>query len=140
MVAPGLKVTATKDADLACSAEAPAPSITVAEGFTGAWSPGPFAAITYIQHPSVKIVLDNLPDDAKVEWPASVNSTINVAPSGEDEDLQVNGTLTLDAARVEQQRQGGRLQLTRVNSYKVDDPRRYRSFRWHRPDRPGLWS
>ena len=125
VVTPGLKVTAAKDADLACSAEAPAPSITIAEGFIHAWGPtivgrkGSFArALTA----SVRIVLDNLPDDAKVEWPASLNSTINVAPSGVDEDLRVNGTLTLDAAESSSNGKVVVYNFTRVNSYKVDDP------------------
>ena len=121
VVAAGLKVTAAKDADLACSAEAPAPSITVAEGYEHAWSlaslqPGGRS------YASVKIVLDNLPDDAKVEWPGSVSSTTNVAPSGEDEDLRVNGTLTLDAAESSSNGKEVVYDYTRVISYKVDDP------------------
>ena len=38
-VAAALKVTAEKDADLACSAATPAPSITLVEGYAGAWGP-----------------------------------------------------------------------------------------------------
>ena len=95
-VAAGLIVTANKDADLACSAAAPTPSIAVAEGFTAAW--GEFSRPNRPGLASVRIVPDNLPDGAKVEWPGSVASTINVAAWGEDENLQATGTLTLDAA------------------------------------------
>ena len=108
VVTDGLKVTATKDADLACSAATPAPSITVAEGYTMAWGPTRLnmdevggaadAAGADEETASVKIYLANLPDDAKVEWPGSVNSMINIAASGADEDMRVNGTLTMDAA------------------------------------------
>ena len=125
VVTPGLQVTATKDTDLACSAVTPAPSITIAEAYTPAWGPANLTAhlpTRNQQSPSVKIVLDNLPGDAKVEWPASVNSTINVAPSGEDEDLQVNGTLTLDAAESSSNGKEVVYDHTRVTSYKVDDP------------------
>ena len=107
-VAAGLTVTAEKDADLACSAAAPAPSITVGEGFAMAWGPTRInldevggaadAAGADMQTAGVKIYLDNLPDDAKVEWPGSVNSYANIAASGEDEDLKINGTLTMDSA------------------------------------------
>ena len=108
VVSDGLKVTAAKDADLACSAATPAPSITVAEGYTMAWGPTRLnmdevggaadASGADEETASVKIYLDNLPDDAKVEWPGTVNSMINIAASGADEDLRVNGTLTMDAA------------------------------------------
>ena len=124
VVMPGLKVTATKDADLACSAATPAPSITVTEGFNGAWGAYNLqpAISSERSYASVKIVLDNLPDEAKVEWPATVNSTINVAPSGADEDLRVNGTLTMDAAESSSNGKEVVYDYTRVNFYKVDDP------------------
>ena len=106
-VAAGLAVTAEKAASLSCSSTT-APSITVAEGFVGAWGPtrlnldevGGAADATGADEEtaSIMIVLDNLPDGAKVEWPASINSTINVAASGADEDNRVNGTLTMDSA------------------------------------------
>ena len=99
-VTAGLKVTAEKDADLACSAVKPKPSITVAEAFVGAWGPTNLEADTGgddMQTASVRIVLDNLPDDAKVEWPGSVNSYVDVDPSG-DTDNRVNGMLKMDSA------------------------------------------
>ena len=108
VVSDGLKVTAAKDADLACSAATPAPSITVGEGYTMAWGPTRInldevggaadAPGADMQTAGVKIYLDNLPDDAKVEWPGTVNSYINIAASGADEDNRVNGTLTMDSA------------------------------------------
>jgi len=125
VVAAGLKVTAAKDADLACSAKAPEPSITVSEGFTGAWGPThvtPGADPADAQAASVRIVLDNLPDGAKVEWPGTVDSKIDIAPSGADEDLRTNGTLTIDAAESDRSGEVVVYNYTRVNSYNVDDP------------------
>ena len=102
-----IKITAEKDADLACSSAAPAPSITVAEAYVGAWGPtrinldevGGAADATGAdeQTASIKVYLDNLPDDAKVEWPSPIHSTIDVDP-GDAEDNRVNGMLTVDAA------------------------------------------
>ena len=125
VVAAGLEVTAAKDADLACSAEAPEPSITVSEGFTGAWGPThvtPGTDPADAQAASVTIVLDNLPDGAKVEWPGTVDSRIDIAPSGADEDLRTNGTLRVDAAESAASGQVVVYNYTRVNSYQVDDP------------------
>ena len=99
-VAAGLKVTAAKDAALACSADAPAPSVTVAEGFSMAWGPTNLEADsggTDNDNASLKIVLANLPDGAKVEWPGSVDSYINTAASG-DAVNKVSGVLTKDSA------------------------------------------
>ena len=95
-VADSLKVTAEKDADLACSSDTPAPSITVAEGFAMAWGPTNLEADTGgtdNEHASVKIVLDNLPDSAKVEWPETVTSTEKI----NDTDT-TNGMLKMDSA------------------------------------------
>ena len=127
VVKAGLKVTADRDAALACSAKAAAPSITVAEGFSWAWGPERFLINGVGESPdrftSVRIVLDNLPDDAKVEWPDSVDSTINLASSGEDEDLKVNGILTLNVA---ESSSNGRVVVydfkTRLGGYHIDDP------------------
>ena len=99
-VAAGLKVTAAKDSELACSSGALDPSITVAEGFAMAWGPTNLEMDSGgmdDEHASVKIVLDNLPDDAKVVWPDSVKSEVEVEISGEKSNQQ-NGTLTLNAA------------------------------------------
>ena len=98
-VADSLKVTAEKDSDLACSADTPAPSITVAEGFNMAWGPTNLEADTGgddMETASIKIVLADLPDGAKVEWPSPVESMINIAASGATEDKRVNGKLTID--------------------------------------------
>ena len=95
-VADSLKVTASKDSDLACSSDDPEPSITVAEGFNMAWGPTNLAADsggTDNEHASVKIVLAELPDGAKVEWPSPVNSTTKVGDTD-----RVNGVLTMDSA------------------------------------------
>ena len=130
-VAAGLKVTAEKDTDLACSSADPAPSITVAEGFGGAWGPtnlvldesGLDAPVSgSIQTASVKISLDNLPDDAKVEWPETVNSQVNVAAAGADEDLRTNGMLEMDAAESSSNGKVVVYNYTRVASYVTNDP------------------
>ena len=101
-VAAGLSVTAEKAASLSCSSTT-APSITVAEGFADAWGPTRLnldevggaadAAGADEETASVKIVLANLPDGAKVEWPATVASEVEI-----DEEMYTNGMLTMDAA------------------------------------------
>lgn len=101
-VAAGLKVTAEKAASLSCSSTT-APSITVAEGFADAWGPTRLnmdevggaadAAGADDETASVKIVLANLPDGAKVEWPATVPSEVEI-----DEEMYTNGMLTMDVA------------------------------------------
>ena len=97
-VAAGLKVTATQDALLACSANTPKPSITVAEGFVDAWGPTNLEADSggnVMQTASLKIVLANLPDGAKVVWPDSVPSNDPVTIS---ETEYPNGMLMKDPA------------------------------------------
>ena len=103
-VADSLKVTAAKDADLACSSDAPAPSITVAEGFSMAWGPTNLNAHSggadTMSTASVKIVLTGLPDGAKVEWPEKRESMeeVTLADAAKTKKKIVNGTLTLNSA------------------------------------------
>ena len=75
-IAMGLKVTADPKAGLACGA-AVSPTVTVAEGFKGAWAqasddddPGK-PATNVVQ---VKIAVGNFPDGGKIVWPDSVNA------------------------------------------------------------------
>lgn len=93
-VAAGLKVTAATASSLACS-DTEKPSITVAEGFADAWGPTDLEADSAMmdnQTASIKVVLDNFPDGATVEWPEKVSSY-------EDDDKKImNGTLMLDEA------------------------------------------
>lgn len=93
-VAAGLKVTAATASSLACSTTEK-PSITVAEGFADAWGPTNLEADTGMmdnQTASIKVVLDNFPDGATIEWPEKVSSY-------EDDDKKImNGTLMLDEA------------------------------------------
>ena len=102
VVSAGLKVTAEKDADLACSEATAMPSITVAEGFSMAWGPaqmmgeGEGEGID-MQTASITIMLDHLPDGAKVEWPETVKSMVDVG-SGGVENLKANGMLTMNSA------------------------------------------
>ena len=125
VVAAGLKVTAAKDADLACSEKAPEPSITVSEGFAGAWGPThvtPSTDPADAQAASVRIVLKDLPNGARVAWPRTVDSMIDIAPSGADEDLRTNGTLTVDTAESGRSGKVVVYDYARVDSYEVDDP------------------
>ena len=39
-----------------------------------------------LQTASLRIVLDNLPDDAKVEWPTTVNSVDKIALDDDDDE------------------------------------------------------
>jgi len=96
-VSDALKVTASKDAALSCSSKTTMPSITVAEGYPLAWGPTNMQAHSGMedyQTASVKIVLDNLSDDDKVEWPESVNSLID--PDEDADEANINGKLLLD--------------------------------------------
>ena len=98
VVAAGLKVTAVQASSLACS-DTELASITVAEGFSGAWGPtdSESSATIDTQTASVKIVLDNLPDGASVKWPPSVEHKVDVSDT-DTEQLEANGKLTKDDA------------------------------------------
>ena len=120
-VAAGLKVTAEKDAALACAADDPMPSITVAEGFGNAWATrlnldevGGAAGATGAQDvtASVKIVLSNLPDGAKVEWRSPISSMITI---GEND--HANGTLTLNPAESSSNGRVAVYDYTRITTY-----------------------
>ena len=121
-VAAGLKVTATKAADLECSAAKPMPSITVAEGFGMAWGPirlnqdevGDSADASGVDEEtaSIKIVLDNLPDGAKVEWDSPIKSTIEI-----NNKEYTNGTLTLNSAESSSNGRVVVYDYTQVTSY-----------------------
>ena len=95
VVAAGLKVTAVQESSLACSEEKLA-SITVAEGFAGAWGPKDSGGSGIeTQTASVKIVLASLPDGATVTWPASVEHEVDVSTT-DTEQFETNGKLTKD--------------------------------------------
>lgn len=114
-IAMGLKVTADPKAGLACGADV-FPTVTVAEGFKGAWAqastdedPGQ-PATNVVQ---VKIAVGNFPDGGEIEWPSPVNATAD--DDSDDATAEVTvGTLTLVTADSKENGQ------TVVYSYKPD--------------------
>lgn len=122
-VAAGLKVTATQSQSLACS-KATQPSITVAEGFEMAWGP---EMVGTSQTASVRIVLTDLPDDAKVVWPNEISAEIEVSQSqtvGPDVKavkIKVSGgTLKLDPAESSENGRVAVFDYTRILTYDND--------------------
>ena len=63
-VAEGLKVTAEKDAGLSCGDSTVMPSITVAEGFPGAWDDTLGGRLGTL----IKVAVKGLPKDDKIMW------------------------------------------------------------------------
>ena len=95
-IAMGLKVTADPKAGLACGADV-FPTVTVAEGFEGAWAQefatdDPEQPATNVVQ--VKIAVEGFPDGGKIEWPSSVNATADT-DSDDATDPVTIGTLTL---------------------------------------------
>ena len=103
-IAAGTAVTATAATGLACAADQPLPTVTVAEGFSAAWSTkekgaalaagaADFDGATDPGAPTtnevkIKIAVTNFPEGGKVEWPETVDAKA---------DLDVDGTGTGDA-------------------------------------------
>ncbi len=91
-IAAGTAVTATAATGLACAANQPLPTVTVAEGFSGAWSTmerGPAIAPGTADVPNImtldpgspttnqvkiKLAVTNFPEGGKVEWPETVDA------------------------------------------------------------------
>ena len=95
-IAMGLKVTADPKAGLACGTDV-FPTITVAEGFKGAWDPlpsgdDPAAPSTNVV--KVKIAVGNFPDEGTIEWPKSTPATADTDSDEATEEVTI-GTLTL---------------------------------------------
>ena len=96
VVAMGLTVEAAPAAGLACAGAQALPTITVAEGFKGAWAP----KAMYVNDagtgqmpmsPMIKIMVNDFPDGGKIVWTDSVNATAEVNKVKDT----VIGTLTL---------------------------------------------
>ena len=115
VIAAGTAVTATAATGLACAADQPLPSITVAEGFSGAWTtlprgdaltPGTSTVDPAVNDPGapstknevkIKVAVTNFPDGGKVEWPETVNATadLNTDNDGDTDAVSTNvGKLT----------------------------------------------
>jgi hypothetical protein len=96
VVAMGLTVEAAPAAGLACAGAQALPTITVAEGFKGAWSPkamyvDDIGAGQMPMSPMIKIMVNDFPDGGKIVWTDSVNATAEVNKVKDT----VIGTLTL---------------------------------------------
>ena len=91
-VAAGIKVTADQRRQIwLVQPRSRRLPLRLPKAIVGAWGPtnltmdedgGPENMQRNLQTASLRIVLDNLPDDAKVEWPSPVSSTIDIAASG----------------------------------------------------------
>ena len=97
-IAMGLKVTADPKAGLTCSADV-FPTITVAEGFKGAWkqdsaTDDPGQPATNAVH--VKIAVGGFPSGGKIEWPSPVAAKADTDDNADTADVTI-GTLTLVA-------------------------------------------
>ena len=97
-IAMGLKVTADPKAGLTCSADV-FPTITVAEGFKGAWkqdsaTADPGQPATNAVH--VKIAVGGFPSGGKIEWPSPVSATWDHDDSDTTAEVPI-GTLTIVA-------------------------------------------
>ena len=95
-IAMGLKVTADPKAGLACGSDV-YPTVTVAEGFKGAWAQAsdtddPAKPATNVVQ--VKIAVGGFPDGGKIEWPSPVNATAETDSDDATEPVTI-GTLTL---------------------------------------------
>ena len=109
-IAAGMAVTATTATGLACAATQPLPTITVDEGFSGAWTTPAragadigmdFDGMTSPGAPSnnqvkIKIAITNFPNGGKVEWPETVPTTAELDSNA---DGTVEGAEKGDGAR-----------------------------------------
>ena len=111
-IAAGTAVTATAASGLACAADQPLPTITVAEGFDGAWSTmergaalaagativaGTDPGAPATSEVKIKVAITNFPDGGKAEWPETVDAKadLDLDGAGSDEATsQTVGTLT----------------------------------------------
>ena len=111
-IAAGTAVTATAATGLACAADQPLPTITVDEGFSGAWTTTARSAAADIavdfdgttspgapatNDVKIKIAITNFPEGGKVEWPETVNATadLDTDNNGDTDAVTTNvGTLT----------------------------------------------
>ena len=94
-IAAGTAVTATAATGLACAADQPLPTVTVSEGFSGAWTTLPRGNLTTVGNvvdptmndpgaPStknevkIKIAVTDFPEGGKVEWEETVYATADL--------------------------------------------------------------
>jgi hypothetical protein len=99
VVAMGMAVTADPAAGLACAGSQDLPTVTVTEGFKGAWAPKAMYVNSdgesqSAMSPMIKIMLDGFPDEGKVEWPEDVEAKAKVDGTTE----VVVGMLTIEAS------------------------------------------
>ena len=102
-IAAGTAVTATAATGLACAADQPLPTITVAEGFSGAWrtlprgetiTPGSGTVNPAVNDPGapstknevkIKIAITDFPEGGKVEWEETVYASADLDIDGDGE-------------------------------------------------------
>ena len=99
-VANGLKVTATTVTGLSCKSQDLTPTITIAEGFSGAWRDELGTGATPHPKPWIKVAVKNLPVGDEIAWgedPYEATADIDTNDDGtidENEEGQIVGTLT----------------------------------------------
>ena len=101
-VAEGLKVTAETDAGLSCGDSTVVPSITVAEGFPGAWNDTLAVDAGVDTQTLIKVAVKGLPKDDKIMWFAEAEDGADamamafsqMVAIGEDDMMEAVGTLT----------------------------------------------
>ena len=78
VVGMGMAVTAAPAAGLACAGSQDLPTVTVTEGFKGAWAPQEMYVDATAMSPMIKIMLGGFPAGGKVEWPEEVEAKAKV--------------------------------------------------------------
>lgn len=90
-VANALAVTAMQDTGLSCGPNTVTPSITIAEGFGGAWNDT--LSASGVPQTLIKVAVKNLPKGDKIDWGGPHEAKLDVDHDSDDDTAKVSRTL-----------------------------------------------